>query len=63
MVEESSLQNRFQKIGESLVLKKNVDRIVSLGDNKYMTGAYHLNKETGLKSGEMNIVSVDSETG
>ena len=36
---------------------------MSLGDSKYMTAAYHLNKETGLKSGEINIIKVDTETG
>ena len=37
-----------------------MDRIIPFGDN-FVTTSYHLNKETGAKSGDINIVQVIDE--
>ena len=49
----------FTKLDE-IKLDLNIDRIIPYGDN-FVTTSYHLNKETGLKSGDINIIQIQDQ--
>jgi len=56
MVESSQFE--FTKL-DTLVLHKNVDRVLRIRDNIFLVASYHLDKETGTKSGNLVVVEVD----
>ena len=42
---------------DKTTLPKNTCRITKMGDS-FVTCAYHLDKETGLKSGDLNLINI-----
>lgn len=49
------------EVFDSIKLDKNVDRLVPIGQNQYLTAAYHLNKESGTKTGEICFISITDD--
>ena len=43
---------------DSVMADKNICRVIKAGDGDYLTAAYHLDKESGTKSGELLKIKV-----
>ena len=54
-------ENTQFKVLDTLKLEFNIDRMIEYGESQYLTTSYHLDKDSGLKSGDINILSVDGD--
>ena len=54
-------ENKQFKVLDTLKLELNIDRMIEYGESQYLTTSYHLDKDSGLKSGDINILSVDED--
>jgi hypothetical protein len=46
---------------DSFVADKNICRVIKACDGDYLTAAYHLDKESGTKSGELLQIKVTDD--
>ena len=46
---------------DSVVLTKNIDRLLKISDDLYIAATYHLDKESGLKYGSLTTFRVDEK--